>query len=153
MKVILYGSQATKPLKQLKKELENNLPVGLIDHRKSIPALAKRLKQSGQGQSVVILFISDAKELQSCFSILSLLRKVRLILVLPDRDPETLHSGYRLEPRFIGFSDNGIANLQAVLLHMCLYRRNNDREDLLQMQEALGRRDIESGAHEGARAG
>ena len=47
-----------------------------------------------------------------------LLRDVRLILVLPDRNPCTVDRGYGLSPRYVAFSGGEYRDLFAVLQHM-----------------------------------
>ena len=45
-------------------------------------------------------------------------RRLRIILVLPDRAPETIKIGYQLEPRFLSFVDKGFSEVKAVLKKM-----------------------------------
>jgi hypothetical protein len=47
-----------------------------------------------------------------------LLRDVRIILILPDDDDDTLAKGHALRPRFLSYREEGFADIADVLSRM-----------------------------------
>jgi hypothetical protein len=81
-------------------------------------SLANRLLQVSCGQAIVVIVTEEREELVCLLSIVHLLRKARVILVVPDQDPETLKIGYKLEPRFLKCGDSDFAEVRAVVGNM-----------------------------------
>jgi hypothetical protein len=84
----------------------------------SIEGLRNRLLRTTYNDGIVVLIADTREELSELLPILHLFRKVRIVLVLPDRKPETIKIGYQLEPRFLSFIDQGFAEIKAVLKNM-----------------------------------
>jgi len=64
------------------------------------------------------LIARERNDLTELLPIIDLFRRVRIILLLPDRKPETIKIGYQLEPRFMSFVDRGFEEVRAVLAKM-----------------------------------
>jgi hypothetical protein len=89
-----------------------------IEFHHSIESLRNRLLRTTYNDGIVVLIADTREELSELLPILYLFRKVRIILVLPDRKPETIKFGYKLEPRFLSFIDQGFTEVKAVLKRM-----------------------------------
>jgi hypothetical protein len=84
----------------------------------SIGELTNWLLTSRTEQAVVILAVNKREEIDMVQPFIHLFRKVKIILLLPDREPETIKIGYKLEPRFLSFVDTGADMLKEVALSM-----------------------------------
>lgn len=84
----------------------------------SIEGLKQRILRTTYDEGIVILIAERREELSELLPIIHLFRRLRIILVLPDRRPETIKIGYQLEPRFLSFVDKGFSEVRAVLKKM-----------------------------------
>lgn len=89
-----------------------------IDIYHSLAPLKQKILRTSYDEGIVILIAERRDDLAELVPILELFRKLRIILVLPDREPETIQIGYRLEPRFMSFIDRGHSEIKAVLKKM-----------------------------------
>ena len=81
---------------------------------RTVSELARRLRMPLCDCAIVVLFVSDEKDLQSVLAIQPLLADMRIVLILPDRNDETIEAGHSLHPRYLSFTDNGLKDLKAV---------------------------------------
>lgn len=84
----------------------------------SIEGLRQRILRTTYDEGIVVLIAERREELSELLPIIHLFRRLRIILVLPDRKPETIKIGYQLEPRFLSFVDKGFSEVKAVLKKM-----------------------------------
>jgi len=84
----------------------------------SIESLTDWLVITMRDQAIVILVAQTKDELTELLPIIHLFHKVQIILILPNREPETIRIGYRLEPRYLSFIDSGVEALKAILRKM-----------------------------------
>jgi hypothetical protein len=69
------------------------------------------------------LFIAASHdELDRLLSIRFLLRNIRIVLILPDRSEKTISMGHDLAPRFLGYVDDNISEVAAVVTNMIAKR-------------------------------
>jgi hypothetical protein len=142
MNIFLYAKQMNGPGIKLRRALEVLVQGEEIEVFTTISDMAKRLYPFGHENRMVIFLASNREELLEIFSISNLLRRLRSILVLPDRSPDTLKLGYLLEPRFISYVDSGFFEIQAMIGQI---RKKNPNGHLM-----VGRKD--SGAEQDNRS-
>jgi DNA-binding NarL/FixJ family response regulator len=65
-----------------------------------------------------VLAVGSEAELDRLLTIRELLSDMRLVIVLSDKDPQTVSKAHALAPRFITFSDAGIGPLVSVVEKM-----------------------------------
>jgi hypothetical protein len=118
MEFILYADRMNASADRAKQLLQVLFPREKIWMYCNLPAFSRRLRQSLTDPVIAILFASDKKELLSFLSIHDLLTFIPVILILPDRDEETIAKGHYLRPRFIGYPDNDLAEDTLVLKNM-----------------------------------
>ncbi len=80
--------------------------------------LANRLVRLDYADAIVVLVAKEKKELARLRLKLPRTRLSRIILILPDREPETIKTGYGFEPRFLSFIDSDFGKIKAVLRKM-----------------------------------
>jgi hypothetical protein len=72
---------------------------------------------------IVILHAADRTDLDEILSIRQLLDDLRTILILPDRDHDTIAQGLTLRPRYLSFTDGDFGDVSAVLAKMLRFSR------------------------------
>jgi len=89
-----------------------------IEILRSKECLAERLSQVTCVNAIVVLITTDRQELMYLLSIVGLLRRTRVIVVIPNQEPETIRIGYKLEPRFLSSGTENLSEILAVLQNM-----------------------------------
>ena len=107
----------------------------------TIDTFSQKLRQPQGYQSIAVLLASTQEELADILTIRNLLDDVRIIIILPDRDKETISKGYSLYPRFLTYVDSDFSWIAAVLKKYCQVIMPLNRQD--QEQGEVGKTFIE----------
>lgn len=83
-----------------------------------IGSLVSRIRRSPVEQLVVVLIAGSRSEFAEIQELKWLLFDICTILILPDRDMETVAAGNYLQPRFMGCLDDDAEEIAAVLAKM-----------------------------------
>ena len=118
MNLILYTKKTEPSGAQLRLVFKSLVSKDAMEMFHSIEGLRNRLLRTTYNDGIVVLIADTREELSELLPILHLFRKVRIVLVLPDRKPETIKIGYKLEPRFLSFIDQGFTEVKTVLKKM-----------------------------------
>lgn len=109
--ILLYAAQNSCVVESLKALLSGFR----IKQCGSIKALVNSLRKPCHGLELGLLVVGSSDEMDEVMGIQSLIRDLRLVLVLPGRDPKMVVQAHKLSPRFIAYADNGIEQISAVL--------------------------------------
>jgi hypothetical protein len=71
-----------------------------------------------QAEPVVILIAADRQALRQLLSLKGFLRRIRIILVLPDDEEETIAMAHRLNPRYLCYLEDNCSELGLVVSKM-----------------------------------
>jgi len=83
---------------------------------RSIESLSHWLRQPADDLPIAaVLLAARSEDLSDLLSIRDLLRDVRIILILPDREANTIAQGHTLRPRFLSYTDSDFTDVLAVL--------------------------------------
>lgn len=120
MKILLYFQKSSEPAKRLLRLIESYPEFPNVEILHSISKLSDTLKQLNliTDDIAVVLFVTTTRLLSELAVIGDELNKVRVILVLPDAEEETIHAAHRLMPRYIGYGDSDLTDVVAVLKKM-----------------------------------
>jgi 6-phosphogluconate dehydrogenase len=118
MSVMYYASVHTEVSEQLQKLVESTAARGTVKIHRTITNLAHRLSQPAAEVPIVVLLAAGKKDLMDIISIRTLLMDCRIIIILPDREDDTISKGHSLRPRFLSFIDSDFTELGAVLSKM-----------------------------------
>jgi len=77
--------------------------------------VTKAFLEPGNKPDVLVLFIANQMELEEFLYIKNVLLFTKIILVLPDREKETIAKAHKLFPRFISYRENDFSEVTAVL--------------------------------------
>jgi hypothetical protein len=115
MRLLLYTPVSGGFGGQLQREIEELIPLNDVEVYRSIENLSNRLRQRAHDLPIAVLHAARRKDLSDILSIRDLLRDVRIILVLPDRDESTIAKGHTLRPRFLSYTDSDLTDVFSVL--------------------------------------
>jgi len=87
----------------------------------TIDTLSQKLHQPKSDSSIAVLLAGTQKELVDILSIGNLLERIRIILILPDSNKDTISKGHTLLPRFLTYVDGNFSWVTAVLEKMLSY--------------------------------
>ena len=118
MKILLYSKLKHGAGKLLENVVETVVPKERMEIHRTVDSLSRRLRQPANDLNIAILLTATGEDLLSILSIIDLLEDLRIILVLPDRDSDTISKGHRLRPRFLTYADSDLAEVGAVLERM-----------------------------------
>ena len=96
-----------------------------VENYSSIKDITKRLQRPMKEEVVGVFMPSNEKDLSDLLSINHLVRDIRIILVLPNRDEKTISIGHSLRPRFLTYADGDLSDVAAVMSKMMC----NSREE------------------------
>jgi hypothetical protein len=114
-KVILYARVMEGAGEKLFQFIQKAKPTQDTEIYASIDQFSQRLRQP-RGELTVAVIVANSKEdLLNLLFIRNLLQDIRIILVLPDREKDTIEKGHRLYPRFMSYVDSNLEEVEAVL--------------------------------------
>jgi hypothetical protein len=116
--ILLYTGKPKRLAGRLRKIIEAEAAGREIVVCSDFEELSARLHQSVYDVDAAVLLLSTRKELEAMLSRKESLWGLRVILVLPHEDRDTISKAHRLSPRFIGFVDKGFTDVAAVLAKM-----------------------------------
>ncbi len=118
MKLVFYADRNRGTGKQLWK-LNSQLELQYQGtFHETIKELTHSLTQPRDDFNIVILLAACLEDLWNFISIKKLLLDCRVILIVPDRDKETVSMGHKLHPRFLSYSDSDLNDVALVLNNM-----------------------------------
>jgi hypothetical protein len=93
----------------------------------TIRTLSQRLTRPIDGLAIMVLIAGDRKDLLSILAIQKLFGVIKIIIILPDREDESVKIGYKLQPRFLTYVNGDISEVHAVLRKMLELSEANER--------------------------
>jgi hypothetical protein len=118
LNLIIYSKKIDSEKNEFQFAFKSLFSKNEIETFHSIEGLRQRILRTTYDEGIVVLIAERREELSELLPIIHLFRRLRIILVLPDRKPETIRIGYQLEPRFLSFVDKGFSEVKAVLKKM-----------------------------------
>jgi len=118
MRIIYYSAENEPSCERLQRVIEMNFPRKHIEACRSIEALSQLLEQPIPELLIVVLLTASREELSGIMMLRELLLDRRIILVLPDDEPETASRGHMLRPRFITYRNSDYSDVSVVLGRM-----------------------------------
>ena len=84
----------------------------------TIRTLSQRLTRPIDGLAIMVLIAGDRKDLLNILAMQKLFGVIKIIIILPDREAESVKIGYKLQPRFLTYVNGDISEVHAVLRKM-----------------------------------
>ena len=121
MKISLYLPWTDEIGKRLFGMIEKLVVVDEIEVFRTIDSLVRRLKQPVFDLKITVLLATTRKELSEILSFKDLLTDIRILLILPDGDSDTISMAHKLYPRFISYIDSDFKDVADALGKMTDY--------------------------------
>jgi hypothetical protein len=103
---------------QLQRLVEALVTEEKVEVYRTIGSLSERLYLPRNSMSIAVLHARSKGELSDIVSLGNLFKDVRVILILPDWEDETIALGHRLRPRFVSYDDGNFTDVLEVLRKM-----------------------------------
>jgi hypothetical protein len=121
VKILFYSSKKEDPGMGIGARLRTLVPEESIEVYRSIEDLAHGLHRLYDHDTIVLLQARDREELLRILSLRDQLQGARVILLIPDREEETISLAHRLRPRFLSNSEGDFLSTMSVLRKMVGY--------------------------------
>jgi hypothetical protein len=118
MQVLFYAPSGDQDGDRLQRNLDETFPRGNVETHRTLTGLIQGLRNRNADLKVVLLMPENRLELSGVYTLLDELRDVRLVLVLPDGEDETIAMAHRLRPRFVTYANGDYSGLRQVLQKM-----------------------------------
>jgi hypothetical protein len=116
VKILFYSSK--KQYYDIGERLKALVPAERVQVYRSIEELVHGLYRIYDHDTIVLIQARDREELLRIVSLRDLLQGLRVILLIPDRNGETISLAHRLRPRFLSNSENDFSDTFSVLQKM-----------------------------------
>jgi hypothetical protein len=118
MYIVLYSASDSDTERRLLEQILRVVKSRDIVRCRTIEELTRGLLFPSYELLAAVVVPDGRKDLDTLTLLRDLLSTVRLILVLPDSEKDTLDAGYRLMPRFVSSSSEDISMIGPVLERM-----------------------------------
>ena len=118
MLLIFYEKAIDGIAEQLKGMMKPLIGEDRIKVYHTISILSKRLAQPIDGRVFMVLVAADRNDLLDIYAIRELFGIIRTIIILPDREDESVRMGYQLQPRFLTYMNEELSEVYSVLRKM-----------------------------------
>jgi len=116
--VLLYARTDEPSGTRLKQFLETHLSGIEVETYETLEDFSRRFTQPLQDPSIAILLFTDCDELVETLPIRHRFQDTSLVLIVPNRDPETIALAHQLRPRFLTDLQNDLTAITAVVEKM-----------------------------------
>lgn len=116
MNIIVYANGKKERLrKDLQDVVESKIPPQNLEVFHTIDDFSKRVLRLPIEIDVAVLLAQNKHELLELALLKDFLEDVRIILILPDRENETVSKGHKLRPCFLSYIDSDFKDVASVL--------------------------------------
>ncbi len=118
MTVFFLSDSKNESRNMLLRVLHMIVPKNKIALINDVGELEYCLRQELQDNPIAVLLPAGKSELIDIIALKNLFGDMPIILVMPDRQSNTISLGYKLRPRFITYADSDFLDVAAVLMKM-----------------------------------
>jgi len=115
MEILFYYSMADETAARLERDMEKLASSVRIYVLRNWKAFVEELMNPRKNSAIAVIFISNREELLDAVAIRDRIHEYRLILILPDKEEETISLGHSLRPNFITYKTGDLRELEIVL--------------------------------------
>jgi hypothetical protein len=129
--VIFYQSLKNGSGKGLRKVVEMAVSKKNIEWHRSIKSLSDRLHKPIFDANVAVLSAASKKDLDEIICLGDVLRDMKIVLILPDNDPDTIAKAHTLRPRFITWSNSDFKDIGNVVKRLQVLHNGHGMDENL----------------------
>jgi hypothetical protein len=119
MSILVYCPGKLDTARRLQIKIKEKLWANDLERCQTFESLCNSLKKPGHTVDIAVVMATDRQELQKILSIEELFSDIRIILILKDKNKDTISMAHALGPRFISFADSDFEDVMAVTEKMC----------------------------------
>ncbi len=113
--ILLYTRSEEETEQRFRSAIETAVAGRTVNVSDDIGSLTGWLSDSPYSGTILLILVDTKEDLVELLSVRKLLFDVRTILVLPDKNSDTVAIGHSLRPRFISYKDGNFLDVAAVL--------------------------------------
>ena len=118
MNLLVYAAKSDGVAQHLRQVIEEIVPKKNLQIYQNFNSLSYRLQQPMNGLKIAILLAGSDQDLTDFLSLQDLFSEIRVVLILPDREPDMIAKAHALGPRYLAYADGGFEDFKAVLIKM-----------------------------------
>jgi len=118
MQILFYSPSGNESGDRLKQTLDEVMPGGRVEAFRHVNGLIQRLRMPSPDLELLIFMPANRHELFAASALLAEMRDLKVVLVLPDREDETIAIAHRLRPRFLTYANGDYTEVREVLRKM-----------------------------------
>jgi hypothetical protein len=118
MTVFFLSGSKNEAKKVLLRVLDMIVPKNKITLIKDASELEYHLRHQFHDNLIAVLLPANKNELTDLISLKNIFGDIPIILILPDRDNNTIALGHKLRPRFMTYADSDFLDVATVMMKM-----------------------------------
>ena len=118
LSVLFYSNSKEGAGERLNTVIQTFVPKREIETFETVETLSERLRQPKNDEDIAIFLATSKEELRELLCVGHFLGDRRVILILPDREKDTISKAHTLGPRFLAYADSNFIDVAAVLSKM-----------------------------------
>lgn len=126
MNLLFYATKRDRAAERLQRVIQEVASQDKLEIYRTFGSLSQRLHQPGNGLNIAVLAPTGRGELGEILSLREPFSDIRIILILPDRERETISNAHKLLPRFLSYADRDFEQVKAVLNKMLESMRSRE---------------------------
>ena len=111
MQILFYSPSGDEFGKRLRQALSEVLSGERVEVLRQVNGLIQRLRMPSSDLGMLIFAPENREELSVVSSFLTEMHGLHIVLVLPDKESETLAIARTLQPRFLTYADGDLSDL------------------------------------------
>lgn len=115
MNMLFHYQRENASVKRLKSLLDSQFSDKKITTSNSIGEMNNRLKAEQDPPSVALFYVSHAEEIQNLLMLKNKLNGTHLILVMPERNTDSIKLTYKLNPLLTCFADGDYSEVTGII--------------------------------------
>ncbi|MBF0509775.1 MAG: hypothetical protein HQK57_12735 [Deltaproteobacteria bacterium] len=115
MNLLFYAKTDDGLAGRLRSEIETLVPKSDLDICRTMDDMSRRLRQPLKDMTLGIVFTDSKEDLLGLLLIRDLLLDVKMILILPDKEENTVAVGHALYPRYMSYADGDLQDVVEVI--------------------------------------
>lgn len=116
--VLFFSGETNGVEEKIQRIIDALVPKDENEIYRTIEGLSSRFRRPRGNLAVMILSAASQKDLLDLLLIRQLFDGIPMILIIPDREKDTIFKGRKLFPRFMSYADGSFADVAAVLEKM-----------------------------------
>ena len=116
--ILFYADAQAETRNRLNEAIKQVARIENIESFQSLEEFSLRLQRPKDEIASTVLLVGEAQALIKLVGIRKQLGDLRLVIIIPDREKETIANAHRLFPRYLSYTDGDFKDVSAVLLNM-----------------------------------